>query len=412
MSNVQSLGAQWGSDPAMVPYWLYQDDRVLSAEQKNIYQGPTWNYLCLEAEVPNIGDYKSTFIGEMPVVVTRNSDGEIYAFENRCGHRGALIALEDSGNAENLTCVYHAWTYDLTGDLKGVAFEQGVGGKGGMPSTFDKEDFSPRKLRIATFCGLIFGSLDDDVPELEDYLGQEIMTRVQRVLHKQVRVIGQFKQILPNNWKLYFENVKDTYHASLLHVFFTTFRLNRLSQRGGVIVSETGAHHVSYSVLDKQEQTSAEYQAEKLRSDKEGYRLEDPSLLDGIDEFGDGITLQILSIFPGFVLQQIQNTIAIRQILPQGTSTTELNWTYIGFADDTPELEAMRLKQANLIGAAGFVSMEDGAVGGFVQRGIQCAGTEHSVVQMGGMGISSADYRATEASVRGFWHAYRNHMGL
>ena len=412
MSNVQSLGAQWGSDPAMVPYWLYQDDRVLSAEQKNIYQGPTWNYLCLEAEVPNIGDYKSTFIGEMPVVVTRNSDGEIYAFENRCGHRGALIALEDSGNAENLTCVYHAWTYDLTGDLKGVAFEQGVGGKGGMPSTFDKEDFSPRKLRIATFCGLIFGSLDDDVPELEDYLGQEIMTRVQRVLHKPVCVIGQFKQILPNNWKLYFENVKDTYHASLLHVFFTTFRLNRLSQRGGVIVSETGAHHVSYSVLDKQEQTSAEYQAEKLRSDKEGYRLEDPSLLDGIDEFGDGITLQILSIFPGFVLQQIQNTIAIRQILPQGTSTTELNWTYIGFADDTPELEAMRLKQANLIGAAGFVSMEDGAVGGFVQRGIQCAGTEHSVVQMGGMGISSADYRATEASVRGFWHAYRNHMGL
>ena len=412
MSNVQSLGAQWGSDPAMVPYWLYQDDRVLSAEQKNIYQGPTWNYLCLEAEVPNIGDYKSTFIGEMPVVVTRNSDGEIYAFENRCGHRGALIALEDSGNAENLTCVYHAWTYDLTGDLKGVAFEQGVGGKGGMPSTFDKEDFSPRKLRIATFCGLIFGSLDDDVPELEDYLGQEIMTRVARVLHKPVRVIGQFKQILPNNWKLYFENVKDTYHASLLHVFFTTFRLNRLSQRGGVIVSETGAHHVSYSVLDKQEQTSAEYQAEKLRSDKEGYRLKDPSLLDGIDEFGDGITLQILSIFPGFVLQQIQNSIAIRQILPQGTSMTELNWTYIGFADDTPELEAMRLKQANLIGAAGFVSMEDGAVGGFVQRGIQCAGTEHSVVQMGGMGISSADYRATEASVRGFWHAYRNHMGL
>lgn len=412
MSNMQSGLPAWGGSTTNVPYWLYQDERVLAAEQEKVFQGPTWNYLCLEAEVPNIGDYRTTFVGEMPVVVTRNSDGEIYAFENRCAHRGALIALEDSGNAEDLACVYHAWSYDLTGNLKGVAFEHGVGDKGGMPEMFKKSDHNPRKLRVATFCGLVFGSLDEDVPSIEEYLGDEVASRVERVLHKPVRVLGQFKQILPNNWKLYFENVKDTYHASLLHVFFTTFRLNRLSQRGGVIVSESGAHHVSYSVINPDEKVSAEYEAEKLRSDKDDYRLLDPSLLSGIDEFGDGITLQILSIFPGFVLQQIQNTIAVRQILPQGVETTELNWTYIGFEDDTPELEEMRLKQANLIGPSGFVSMEDGAVGGFVQRGIRCAGDEKSVVLMGGEDIASADYRATEASVRGFWHAYRNHMGL
>ena len=75
-------------------------------------------------------------------------------------------------------------------------------------------------------------------------------------------------------------------------------------------------------------------------------------------------------MFPGFVLQQIQNCLAVRQVLPKGRTSTELNWTYIGYADDTPEQRKVRLKQPNLVGPAGFVSMEDGAVGGFVQRGI------------------------------------------
>ena len=73
------------------------------------------------------------------------------------------------------------------------------------------------------FCGLVFGSLSDDVPDLEDYLGPEIARGISRVLHKPVQILGRFKQTLPNNWKLYVENVRDTYHASLLHVFFTTF---------------------------------------------------------------------------------------------------------------------------------------------------------------------------------------------
>lgn len=403
---------EWTDDTTRVPYWIYQNEQVRRQEQEKIFSGPTWNYLCLEAEIPNQGDFRTTFIGELPVIVVRGADGEVYAFENRCAHRGALIALEDSGNAEDFTCVYHAWRYDLEGNLKGVAFQNGINGKGGMPDSFCMESHGPRKLRIATLSGLVFGSLDDDVPSIEDYLGEDIVARIERVLCKPVKVIGRFKQMLPNNWKLYFENVKDTYHASLLHVFFTTFKINRLSQKGGVIVSGTGAHHVSYSAIDPAEAQSAEYSAEKLRSDKEDYRLADPSLLNGADEFNDGVTLQILSVFPGFVLQQIQNSLALRQVLPKDQESTELNWTYLGFEDDTPEMEKMRLKQANLIGPAGFVSMEDGAVGGFVQRGVAGAAGEKSIIQMGGHDIGSVEYRATETSVRGFWHAYRNYMGI
>ena len=75
-------------------------------------------------------------------------------------------------------------------------------------------------------------------------------------------------------------------------------------------------------------------------------------------------------------------------------------------------MRLVRLKQANLIGPAGFVSMEDGAVGGFVQRGIVTADAERAIVEMGGEGTDSQETRATETSVRGFWKIYRSLMGV
>jgi anthranilate 1,2-dioxygenase large subunit/terephthalate 1,2-dioxygenase oxygenase component alpha subunit len=408
--NEQAI--QWhGPGLTRVPYEVYTDPATAQQEQERVFHGATWNYLCLEAELPEGGNYRTTFVGDTPVVVVKDDDGEVYAFENRCAHRGALIVLEKSGKAtENFQCVYHAWSYNRQGDLTGVAFEKGVKGKGGMPDTFCKQDHGPRKLRIAVYCGLVFGSFSEDVPSIEEYLGDEICARIERVLHKPVQVIGRFTQALPNNWKLYVENVKDSYHASLLHLFFTTFELNRLSQKGGVIVDESGGHHVSYSMIDKSA-ADASYKDQGLRSDTDKYRLKDTTVLEGFQEFDDGITLQILSVFPGFVLQQIQNCLAVRQVLPKGQERSELNWTYIGYTDDTPEQRTVRLKQLNLVGPAGFISMEDGAVGGFVQRGIAGARDQEAIIEMGGETTSSSEGRATETSVRGFWKAYRRHMG-
>ena len=83
-----------------------------------------------------------------------------------------------------------------------------------------------------------------------------------------------------------------------------------------------------------------------------------------------------------------------------------------GFADDTPEMTSAGCARPTWSGPAGFISMEDGAVGGFVQRGIAAPAARTSVVEMGGSGTATEDSRATEASVRGFWKAYRAIMGL
>jgi anthranilate 1,2-dioxygenase large subunit/terephthalate 1,2-dioxygenase oxygenase component alpha subunit len=404
----------WPDDAlSRVPYWVYQDEANYDDEKRRLFEGPTWNFVCLEADIPNKGDYRTTHVGTMPVIVVRAADGAINAFENRCAHRGALIAFDDGGNVENnFKCIYHAWSYDLAGNLRGIAFERGINGQGGMPKDFRRDEHGPRKLRTTTLCGLVFATLSDEAPPIEEYLGPEILGRIRRVLNRPIRVMGRFTQALPNNWKLYVENVKDTYHASLLHLFFGTFRITRLTQGGGVLVSPDGGHHASYTIDRADDQKSTAYREQGIRSENKDYKLADPSLLDTIDEFGDGIQLQILSVFPGLILQQIHNCLAVRQVLPRGVDRMDLNWTYFGFADDPPEMNRRRLKQQNLVGPAGFVSMEDGCVGGFVQRGIAAAGEQVSVVEMGGSGAESQTTRATESSVRGFWKAYRRYMGF
>jgi anthranilate 1,2-dioxygenase large subunit/terephthalate 1,2-dioxygenase oxygenase component alpha subunit len=409
-----SIAAQSRHWPAegltRVPYWLYSDHDIYEQEQARIFQGPVWSFLCLEAELPGPNSYRRASLGAMPVVVTRDKDGALHGFENRCAHRGSLLVLNESGAASDIVCVYHNWSYDLCGNLTGVAFRRGLGGKGGMPAECRPENHAPRKLRLATLAGLVFGTLSTETPALETYLGPEIVTRIRRVMRAPVKLLGDYSQTLPSNWKLYMENVKDSYHASLLHTFFTTFRLNRLSQPGAIVVSESGGHHVSYSLAA--DSGGREYEQAGMRAAQEDFGLEAPELLEAVDELGDGIGLQILSVFPNFVLQQTRNSLAVRRLIPQGLDKSELAWTCFGFTDDDAAMTERRLRQANLIGPAGYISMEDGAAPGFVQRAVATAPELVSVVEMGGAGTASEDNRVTEAAVRGFWKAYRGLMGM
>jgi len=410
--NIHTATRRWPAEGlTRVPYWVYSDRELYDEEQERIFRGDTWTFLCLEAELPTPNSFRASNLGDMPVVVTRDANGVVHAFENRCAHRGSLLCLKERGEAREIVCVYHNWTYDLTGKLTGVAFRRGIAGKGGMPSDCKPEEHAPRRLRIEIFAGLVFGTLGRNAPPVEQYLGPDHVAHIRRVMRAPAKVIGGYSQIIPSNWKLYIENVKDSYHASLLHMFFTTFRLNRLSQKGGLVVSQKGGNHISYSMT--QDVAGKEYEQAGLRSANEGYALEAPDmLLKNVDEFGDGIGLQILTVFPGFVLQQIRNCLAVRRVVPRGLDKTELVWTCFGFTTDDDTLAELRLRQANLIGPAGFISMEDGAAAGFVQRGVAGAADEASLVEMGGSGTASEESRVSEAAVRGFWKDYRSHMGL
>ena len=67
----------WPEGISRVPFWLYQDADVLKSEQRKIFEGPAWHFLCLEVEIENQGDYRTTQVGDMPVVVVRGENNEI-----------------------------------------------------------------------------------------------------------------------------------------------------------------------------------------------------------------------------------------------------------------------------------------------------------------------------------------------
>ena len=403
-------GVRWPSNGlGEVPFRLYTDAEQYRREQERIFRGPAWSYLCLAAEIPEAGDWVATTIGETAVVVTRDDKGGLNAFVNRCAHRGNLLCLERRGRGKELKCIYHGWTYDLAGRLTGVAFEHGVKRQGGMPAEFRKDDHDLPRLRVGEVAGLVFGTFGAAAPELEDYLGAAIVGGIRRVLNRPAHILGRSTQVLPNNWKLYFENTKDTYHASILHTFLTTFRINRLSMPGGIHIDDSGGHHFSQAKLDYAAE-DADYRREGLRSDTD-LRLADPSVVESVDEYGDGVSVQILTVFPGMVLQQIRNAIAIRAVRPRGLDKTELEWIHLGFDGDDEAMTERRLRQGNLVGAAGYISMEDGCVGGFVQRALRYNDADSGVVLMGGYDAASQPFRSSEAAIRGFWKKYRALVG-
>ena len=110
---------------------------------------------------------------------------------------------------------YHARSYDLDGNLTNVAFEKGIKGDGGMASEFRKEEYQLR-YRIAEFSDAVWSQRP---PLRSRTIWAQRFAAGLRVLHKPLRILGRNTQILPNNWKLYMENVKDSYHASILHCF-------------------------------------------------------------------------------------------------------------------------------------------------------------------------------------------------
>ena len=109
-----------------IPDWIYTSPAIYQREIERIFHGPTWNFVALEAEIPKPGDYLRSYVGPTPVVVSRDTDGSIHVFENRCAHRGAEFCRSQRGNTKEFVCPYHQWSYDLKGNLQGVPFKRGV----------------------------------------------------------------------------------------------------------------------------------------------------------------------------------------------------------------------------------------------------------------------------------------------
>lgn len=397
-------------DVTEVPYAVYTDAGVFEAEMARIFCGPSWAYVGLEAELPDLGDYLVTRIGTRSVVVTRDQQGEIRGFLNRCAHRGVKVCRQRRGNSRMFVCPYHQWSYDARGRLRGVPFIKGVKQLGGMPEDFRREDHNLPELSITTRGGVIFASFRSDMPALEAYLGETNTRYFDRVFDgRGLRVLGYSRQLIPGNWKLMFENIKDPYHASLLHVFLVTFGLFRADQKSQVRMDDSGAHALLISQRGAQRASDETRDMANLRED---FVLEDPRLLDPVKEFPDDATVVMQTIWPNLIVQQQSNTLALRQIQPRHPGAFELHWTFFGYEDDDEAMQRRRLRQANLMSSAGLVSADDSEVIKLAQDGIVAGGEGRGIMLMGGRGTGDETHMVTEVALRAFYRHYREVMEL
>jgi len=400
------------ADGSRVPYEVFSSTSIYEQEQERIFRGPVWNFLALEAELTKAGDYKSTFVGDTPVVVTRTESGTFAAWVNRCAHRGAMVCRTLRGNAKSHTCVYHQWSFDSSGNLLGVPFRRGQQHMAGMPKDFNPKNHNLRQLRVDSYRGLIFASFSDEAQSLQDYIGPQMRPWIDRIFHKPIVYLGCTRQYSKSNWKLYMENVKDPYHASMLHLFHTTFNIFRVGMKARALPDEAHGLHSIITATKNEVETSDAYRQQAIRSFDEGFSLKDPSVLAHEREYEEMTTNHIQSIFPQLVLQQIHNTLVARQLLPKGPSNFELIFHFFGYEDDTPEMRELRLKQANLVGPAGYISMEDTEATELVQRGTVRDPDACSVIEMAKDSPGQVDSLITEQLIRRFWQGYQKLMGF
>ena len=401
----------WPTDAqARVPYWVYSDPDVYAAELERIWYGPHWLYVGLEAEIPNVGDFKTSTLGEKPVIMVRSSETGISVLENRCAHRGVKFCQARFGHATELLCPYHQWMYDLNGTLTAVPFRRGVRRQGGMPADFDMAQHSLNRLRAETVHGVVWATFSDATPPFREYLGERFWQHYTRVYSgRPLEVIGYNRQHIPGNWKLMQENIKDPYHAGLLHVFFVTFGLFRADQKSAVEMDDAGRHGILISRKGAQETNDVTAGMNNFKSD---LTLADPRILDAVQEFEGEDTVGMITVFPSVILQQQVNSLTTRQIIPKGPGGFDFVWTHFGYADDSPEMRLRRTRQANLFGPSGFVSMDDGEVIEMSQQGFAHAADEDALVVMGGREIGNTDHMVTETAIRGMYRYWRGVMGL
>ena len=410
-----AMSLEWPTDDfSRIPFAAYLDEDIYVEEQERIFRGPVWSYLALEAEIPNTGDFITTYVGDTPVLVNRQRDGKVSAFVNRCMHRGSMLKRECRGNATMHQCLYHQWAYDLTGQLRAVPFAKGHMGRGGLPPDFDMKSVKLTSMRVDSYQGVLFGTFSDETESLVDYLGANVRAELDRVFNRPISLLGYQRQRILGNWKLYNDNVRDPNHGALLHMFHATFGLYRPTQRGGVKMDDRHRHNISYSMMGtSDDDADAEAFAGTQKVFDKGFRLEDPSMLQYDKEYPDDVSLTILSIFPNMVMQQITNSLCTRQIQTRGPGELELYWTYFGYEDDDEKMTQHRLNQANLVGPGGLISMEDGEAVEMVHRAVKREQDEHGIVEIGGKGeIADHDYLVTEIPIRGFWSYYYELMGI
>jgi len=195
---------------------IFDDPEIFELEMRHIFEGG-WVFLGLAAQIADKGDFFTTTIGRVPVLITRDTDGELHGLVNSCPHKGARVAQRLHGNAKLHVCPYHNWSFDSAGRNRAVKAARA----GCYAPAFDQDSHDlPRLPAFASYRGFLFGSLTADVPTLPEFLGEaaKLLDMVVDQSEDGVELVpGGVNFAFNANWKLQLENCSDAYHFTATH---------------------------------------------------------------------------------------------------------------------------------------------------------------------------------------------------
>jgi phenylpropionate dioxygenase-like ring-hydroxylating dioxygenase large terminal subunit len=234
MNGTLRFGTDW--ENGLISPAIHFDEEIYRREQERVF-ARSWLVVGHEDMIRKPGDFVTNYMGEVPVIVTRDSAGAVHVFVNKCAHRGVEVCLFDRGNAKAFTCSYHGWSYDLAGKLIGVPMERAF-----YRDEIDHDAWGLEEApHVATFSGLICASFDPDAVPLEQWLGEDVCWWLKTfVLAEPLGGLealpGFHRYRSPGNWKLISENfIGDDYHVfSATHVAWLQI-IRELSAKGVTI---------------------------------------------------------------------------------------------------------------------------------------------------------------------------------
>lgn len=283
------------------PSEMYTSPEIYRLEQDRIF-GKTWIYVGLIQQLQGPGSYFTIEIAEQPLIILLDKNGQLRAFFNVCPHRASPLAL-GSGQCNKLTCLYHAWTFDLEGKLKGAPEME-------TAENFDLEAHSLTAIKVDTWGAFIFVNLDPASPPLSTQLG-DLPEKLQHYQLNDWVIAHSYEYWVEANWKLYFENTAESYHEPNVHDIVPKFYQD----------IEAEAKHYSY--LQHTPMSGLESEEASPLTDHLSQMLSQMPHLENFSET-EMSRITVLCHFPNFFVTFSPFSVGVGYLDPQGPTQTRL----------------------------------------------------------------------------------------